>query len=153
VILPAEWKLLKANEGQLRAITPGDTCRYRVTFTVRSRSGPSRSAADYVADGLPSPGPAYVLDSGQRRSSAFRVIREKGTGPIVRVRGLWAAILTRRSDVARPGQVVWTEVAATAASRQGDECHSGTWRERLGPQLADALATARTTLRFVRKSR
>jgi len=42
-------------------------------------------------------------------------------------------------------------LAVTAASRTGDECHCGTWRERRGPQIGDALATARTSLHFVRK--
>jgi len=151
VIVPSEWARLSAKPGQLRFLTPGTVCRYRVTFTVTSRSAPEGSSADYVAAGLPAPGPQYILDSGERRSGAFRVIREKGTGPIVRVRGLWAAVGTRRKDVVQPGQVVWTELAVSAASRPGNECHSGTWRERLGPQLGDALATARTRLKFVRK--
>jgi hypothetical protein len=60
-------------------------------------------------------------------------------------------VLTRRADIAPAGQQVWTELRATAVSRRGDECHSGTYRESLGPALGDALATARTRLRFVRR--
>jgi hypothetical protein len=154
VIVPTEWRRLKAKAGELRFISPGGSCRYRVTFTVRSRLGEPRDAADYVAEGLPAAGPAYVLDSGQRAGNrAFRVIREKSTGRVVRVRGLRAAVLTRRADVAPSGQTAWSEIAVDAASLPGDECHSGTWRERLGPQLGDALATARTNLTFAKKSR
>ncbi len=72
------------------------------------------------------------------------------TGSGVRVDGLWASILTRRDDIAPSGQIVWSEIRATASSRAGDECHSGTYRKALGPQMGDALAVARTTLRFVR---
>jgi hypothetical protein len=151
VVVPAEWTHSSAKQGQLRFLTPGSSCRYNVTFTIRSRAGADRSPADYVAAGLPSPGARYVLDEGQRRASAFRVIREKGTGAVVRVRGLWAAVVTRRADVAPSGQVVWTELSVSAVSRKGDECHAGTWRERMGPQIADALATARTRLKFVAK--
>jgi hypothetical protein len=34
----------------------------------------------------------------------------------------------------------------------GDECHSGSYRQRVGPQLGDALASARTSFRFVKPS-
>ena len=59
-------------------------------------------------------------------------------------------MLTRRDDVAPAGQVAWTELRVTAASRSGDECHAGTWREALGPVIGDSLAVARATLRFTR---
>jgi hypothetical protein len=150
VVVPREWTRLNAKAGQLRFITPGSNCRYRVTFTVRSLLGEPRDAEAYAADGLPAAGPAYLLDSGRRGSSAFRVVRERSSSG-VRLRALRAAVLTRRADVVPAGQVAWSELRVTAASRPSDECHAGTYRERMGPQIGDALATARTTLTFVRK--
>lgn len=149
VTVPGEWRRLKSGADRLRFITPGRGCRYTVTFTVRSAVAPPRDAEAYALDGLPGSGP-YVLDSGRRGSTAFRVVRERSTSR-VRLRALRAAVLTRRRDVVPAGQVVWSELRAGATSQPGDECHSGTYRERLGPQLGDALATARTTLTFVRK--
>jgi hypothetical protein len=151
VVVPAEWTRLSAKPGQLRFLTPGQSCRYRVTLAVSSRRAPDGAGSDYVAAGLPAPGPQYVLAEGPRRSGAFRVIREKGTGSVVRLRALWAAVVGRRVGLA-PGQgVVWTELSVSAASRKGDECHAGTWRERMGPQIGDALAGTHAQLAFARK--
>ncbi len=43
-----------------------------------------------------------------------------------------------------PGQSLWLEVWLTGLSRAGDECHSGTYRQTLGPQFGDVSATLRT---------
>jgi hypothetical protein len=149
VVVPAEWRRLSAKAGQLRFETPGGSCRYRVTFTVDSRLTAPGEAAQRASELLPGPGARYLLDSGQRGRSAFRVIRERTTDR-VRVRGLRLGVLTRRSDIVPAGQLAWSEIGVSAASRPGDECHSGTYRESVGPQLADALATARSLLRFAR---
>ena len=139
------------NPGLLRFITPRSNCRYQVLFSVASRLAAPRAAVDYVADALPSPSASRLLDSGQRGSnSAFRVIHEQGKGAVVSLRALWAGVLTGRADIAPAGQIAWSELGVTAASRPGDECHAGTWRDVLGPQLGDALATTRTRLAFVR---
>jgi hypothetical protein len=151
VIVPTDWKALRAPAGELRLLTPPNRCRYRVAVSVRTKLAAPGAATDYVAAALPSPAPAYLLDSGQRGSSAFRVLRRPSTGGVVRVEGLRAGVLTRRADIVAPGQVAWTELRMTAVSLPGDECHSGTWRQRMGPQVGDALAAARSSLRFVRR--
>lgn len=149
VILPVDWRRLRARAGRLRFLTPGRGCRYRVTFTVRSRlAAPQDAEADVVAR-LPESEPRRILEDGRRGGSAFRVTRPPSSGGDVHLRGLRAAVLTRRTDVAPAGQVAWSELAVSADSRAGDECHAGTWREVLGPQLGDALASARSGLRFV----
>lgn len=151
VIVPTAWRPLRSTGGRSSFMTPGGSCRYRVTFTVHTRLAAPSDATQHVEAALPAPGPRYLLDAGQRAGSAFRTIRRKGTGAVVRLAAIRASVLTRRTDIVdAAGQVAWTELRVTATSRSGDECHSGTWRERVGPQISDALATARTTLHFAR---
>jgi hypothetical protein len=127
--------------------SPG--CRYRITFSVATRLAAASDPEAYVTAGLPAKSAPYLLDSGVHGSRAFRVVRQQ-SGSGVRIDGLWAAVLTRRTDIAPSGQVAWSEIRVSARSRAGDECHSGTYRQVLGPQLGDALAIARATLRFVK---
>jgi len=150
VIVPEDWSRLRAPSDRLRFLTRGTpSCRYALTVTVRSLLGEPGDASERAAERLPARSASYVLDSGRRGSGAFRVVR-RASSDRVRVDGLWTSVLTRRDDIARDGQVAWSEIRVTAASRAGDECHSGTYREALGPQVGDALATARARLFFVR---
>ncbi|HEX6391446.1 MAG TPA: hypothetical protein VFZ89_18425 [Solirubrobacteraceae bacterium] len=151
IVLPAEWRRLRADRGKLAFLTTGTSCRYRVTITLHSVLAAPQTAEARVAAGLPAATSRHLIDRGHRGAAAFRVVRAAGIGGRVRVRGLRVAELTRRADVVPAGQAAWTDLRASAISRAGDECHSGTWRERLGPQLGDALATARTHLTFVKE--
>jgi hypothetical protein len=151
VVVPAQWTVLKTPAGQLRFQSRNNpSCRYTTTFTIATRSAP---AADdptaYVVSALPAKGPRYVLDTGRHGGAAFRVVRAGGRPQTLDA--LWTGPLTRRADVAPSGQAIWTDIKAHAVARTADECHSGTWRQTLGPQLGDALATARTSLHFVKK--
>jgi hypothetical protein len=152
IVVPTDWERRSAPGGRLRfRSTRSPGCRYDLTYSVKSVLAPSQNAVDYATARLPAPTAAHLLDSGQRGNRAFRVVRQQGTGTQVRVDALWAAVLTKRSDIAPGGQSAWTEVRVTAVSRKGDECHSGTWRQVLGPAIGDSLAVARTTLHFVEK--
>jgi hypothetical protein len=93
----------------------------------------------------------YVLDKGTHSSAAFRVTRLRTTDGTVKVSALYSRVLTKRKDIAPEGRAIWSDIVVGATSAKGDECHSGTYREVLGPRIGDALATARTTLHFVRK--
>jgi hypothetical protein len=64
-------------------------------------------------------------------------VRLRTAGEQVRIRAMRA---DRRSI--GNGAHKWQETVVTAASRKGGECHSGTYREVLGPQIGNALATA-----------
>jgi len=150
VIVPADWRRESAPAGRLRFLTPGGICRYRVTFSVSTVRAPVGEASARRDAELPSPGPNRVLDEGVRGRSAFRVVRPPRQDERVLVRGLRTAVLTQRTDVVPAGQYAWSDVLVSAISRPGDECHAGTYRERLGPQLGDVLATVRTRLAFDR---
>jgi hypothetical protein len=153
VIVPVQWRVQKAKAGQRKYLSvQNSACHFRITFTAKSRLGAPGEALAYVNAGLPAAGSRYVLDSGVRNGGAFRVVRKQTTGA-VRVDGLFATVLTRRDDVAPAGQVAWAEVRVVATSSPGDECHSGTYRQALGPQIGDALATARARLTFAKPAR
>jgi hypothetical protein len=123
-----------------------------VAYTVTSVLAPSQDASSYVTTGLPSPSARHLLDSGARGNRAFRVVRQPGIGGRVRLEALWAGVLTKRADIAPAGQAAWTEIRVIAMSGAGDECHSGTWRQALGPTIGDSLAVARTSLHFTKSA-
>lgn len=153
IIVRTNWKSLKSKPGQLSFLTTGSSCRYHVTFSVRDLlAAPGGDAADRVKTRLPSPGRGRLLDSGQRGGSAWRVTRPSTIGQRVHLQALLVRVMTRRADIVPSGRVAWSELSVNALSRPGDECHAGTWREALGPQLGDVLATARVSLRFAKKS-
>jgi hypothetical protein len=153
VVVPGDWQKLSAPAGGLRFLGSRNTsCRYRIAFTAKSRLGAPADPVAYVTAALPAASAPYLLDSGVHGGRAFRVVRRRTTGQ-VRVDALFATVLTRRADIAPAGQVAWGEIHVVATSRPGDECHSGTYRDTLGPQIGDALATARVRLRFVKPAR
>ena len=153
VAAPGQWRRRAARAGRLRFVaTQNPGCHYDLTYSVTSVLAPTGAARDFVAARLVPDGPRYVLDSGERGSAAFRVVRRKSVGGQVRVDALWAGVLTRRADIAPAGQWAWSQIRVSARSRRGDECHSGTWREGLGPAIGDSLAVATATLRFSRRS-
>jgi hypothetical protein len=151
VVVPGSWKRLSSPAGELDfESTDSPGCAYSIGFSIVSRIVPIQTTAAYLAGVLPTPGSRRLLDSGQRGDSAFRVVRPASTNAIVHVRGLWATILTRRTDIVpAAGQIAWSLISVRARSRAGEECHSGTYRDVLGPQIGDALATARSSLDFV----
>ena len=151
VVAPASWRRRAAPAGARRfRVTQNPSCRYTVTYTVRSVLAAPQDAPAYVGGLLPAQSSRHVLDSGERGSSAFRVVRQPSSGGRIRLDGLWAGVLTRRDDIAPAGQVAWTQIRVVATSLGGDECHAGTWRESLGPAVGDSLAVARARLRFER---
>lgn len=150
VVVPSRWHRLGARAGRLRfSVTQNPACHYNVTYSVRSLLAPGGTAVDVVTAGLPAAGPRYVLDSGERGNAAFRVVRKKAARGHVRLDALWVTVLTKRTDIAPAGQVAWAQIRVTAQSRKGDECHSGTWRQSLGPDIGDSLAVARAKLHFI----
>jgi hypothetical protein len=151
VVVPSQWTTLKAPAGSLRFRSRNNpSCRYTITFTVATRAAPAADdVAAYVTSALPAQGPRFVLDSGRHGRAAFRVVRAGGRPQAVDA--LWSATLTRRADVAPTGQAIWSDIRVHAVAGKTDECHSGTWRQVLGPQLGDLLATAGSSLHFTKK--
>jgi hypothetical protein len=150
VVVPTAWQKRSAPAGRLRLHTKQNAnCSYGLTYRVSSVIAPTAPASDYATGLLPAANARYVIDSGTRGSSAFRVVRRARTSDgRVHVDAVWAGVLTRRADVVPAGQTAWTLIRVAAVSDKGDECHSGTWRQSLGPAIGDSLAVARTHLHF-----
>jgi hypothetical protein len=151
VLIPDKWRRISGPAGTLRfRNTQNPSCRFVVTYRVASRLAPEQDPAEHVSATLPAQTPRHLLDSGVHGGRAWRVVRRQTTGRL-RVDALWSAVLTRRTDIAPSGQVAWTDIRVTATSTAGSECHSGTYRQALGPTIGDSLAVARNSLRFTRK--
>jgi hypothetical protein len=149
VMAPTTWHRLTAPQGHLRFdVRQNGSCSFTVSYAVTSVLAPSGNAADAVASQLPAATPKHLIDAGVRGDRAFRVIRRPGVGGRVRVDALWIGVLTKRADIAPAGQSAWTRISVSAISTAGSECHSGTWRDSLGPTIGDSLAVARTRLHF-----
>jgi hypothetical protein len=144
-ILPADWTRLSAPKGTLRFREGHRSCFYTVSIALRAHVAPTASLQDHLAADLPVPAAAYVLDAGERSPGAWRVTRLRTTNQQVRLSGAYARPMTTDPNLVPDGQSAWGEIVASAASRKGDECHSGTYRQTLGPALGDAFATARMT--------
>src|SRR4051794_11393470 len=140
--VPKGWQTLRPKDKRHLSFHEGrPICRYTVTFTTRQVADSAETPVEHVTRAVPAAGAPYLLDYGQRGSTAgWRVVRLKTAGPSgtqVRLRAMRA---DRRSI--GNGAHKWQETVVTAASRNGGECHSGTYREVLGPQIGNALATA-----------
>ena len=138
--VPRSWQPLRAKDNRHLSFHEGRSiCRYSVTFTTRQAADTAETPAERVATAVPAAGSRYVLDFGQRGTTgAWRVVRLPTTSlQQIRLRAMRA---DRRSI--GNGAHKWQETVVTAASLKGGECHSGTYRQVLGPQIGNALATA-----------
>lgn len=151
VVLPTSWTRLSAPAGTLRFREGHRGCFFTVTLSLRVRVAAAGAPADHVTADLAVPAPAYLLDGGQRPPGAWRVTRDVTSGQRVTLRGEYARVAYADAGLIPDGQSAWAEIVAAASSRTGDVCHSGTYRDTLGPALGDAFATARTTA-YVRRA-
>jgi hypothetical protein len=138
--VPKAWTALKPKDARHLSFREGRAiCRYTVTFTTRQAADSAQTPIEHVSARVPAAGLRYVIDFGQRgTASAWRVVRlQTAAGQPTRLRAMRA---DHRSKA--DGGHFWQETVVTAASRKGSECHSGTYRAVLGPQIGNALATA-----------
>lgn len=136
VLVPAAWKVTKRSAGKITLLTDKRECPYVVTFSVRMAVGPSGTSTEHVTAALPAAAPAYVMDSGVRRSYAWRVVRQPSTR---RLDAMQAVASTATWSGLPAGQSVWSELRASApVSSKAGECHSGHYRE-VARQIGDAI--------------
>jgi hypothetical protein len=137
---PATWKVLRRSATGLTLREGNDICMYTVQAQATIVHVDVSNATDAARSLVPT-GDGHLLETGQRGSAAWRVVKLRGNGTQVRVDAVRAQPL--RYITKRDGQPTWLATRLKAASDPGDECHSGTYRDTLGPHLGDALATLR----------
>lgn len=137
---PARWEIVEAGRTGLRLREGTASCTYTVTAAIDVVAVDAASATDAARSLVPS-GDGRLLEAGRRGSAAWRVVKLHGNGTQVRLDAVRAQPL--RFISAQEGRPTWLATRLKAASDPGDECHSGTYRDTLGPYLGDALATLR----------
>lgn len=144
LLMRSSWRTRRISRTALGFGLGSRGCRYSGTVTTHVEQGFQGDALVRVRGALPARSQNLVLDEGIRGRAAWRVIRvQRGDGRI-EVRGQYQRTLTAQAGSVPPGQAAWLVVSARALSRVGSECHSGTYRQTLGPQLGDAFAGSRT---------
>jgi hypothetical protein len=140
ITFPAAWKTVDASARRLRLREGTTACTYTVDVTVGVVAVDATDATATARSLVPT-GDGRLLETGRRGSAAWRVVKLRGNGTQVRVDAVRAQPLRYISSQA--GRPTWLATRIKAASDAGDECHSGTYRDTLGPHLGDALATLR----------
>ena len=137
---PARWTIVSTSANHLRLREGTEQCSYTVDARIEvvQIDAPNAVAA---ARSLVPTGRGHLLESGRRGSAAWRVVKLRGNRTQVRLDAVRAQPLRFLSSQA--GRPTWLATRLSATSGRNDECHSGTYRDTLGPYLGDALATLR----------
>lgn len=140
-VTPGSWSRLKQTRKSHISFRAGTSCRYSITLTTRLAEDSDETPAEHVAAALPVPTTSYLLDGGVRNSTgAWRVTRQANA--VDRRAGRVRLLAMRADRRSLGGRRAWQETIVSAISRAADECHTGTYRDALGPQIGDALATS-----------
>lgn len=145
VYLPTNWKTSSSGSTKLKFTEGHPNCRYSGSISAHVERGAKGNSGAFVAADLPETNSKLILDQGVREGGAWRVIRVQRSDGRTQVKGEFARPLTVTKNALPSGQAAWLVLKASATSRAGGECHSGTYRAVLGPYLGDAFATARTS--------
>jgi hypothetical protein len=143
---PTSWKRVASPATRVSLRTGSLGCRYSIVArTAVSVGSPAdTTAAAYALSLTPATG-RLVLDEGVRGTSAWRVTRIRQASNLVILRAVGASPLNSMSKQLglTGGRRAFQVTTVEARSGEGDECHSGTYRNVVGPSIGDALATAR----------
>jgi hypothetical protein len=153
---PTSWKRADSPATRVSLRTGSRGCRYSIVARTGVFVGSlaDTSAATYALSLTPATG-RLVLDEGIRGSSAWRVTRIGQASNRVILRAVGVSPLNSMSKQLglTGGRRAFQVTTVDAKSGAGDECHTGTYRNGVGPSIGDALATARgrAYVDFVRK--
>jgi len=145
VRLPTNWKTRSAGSTSLRFSEGSAQCRYSGSISAHVEEGAKGNASAFVAADLPETNSRLILDQGLRGIGAWRVIRVQRSDNRTQVKAEFARTLTVTKNAIPSSRAAWLVLQASATSQPGSECHSGTYREALGPSLGDAFALVHTT--------
>jgi hypothetical protein len=145
VRVPTNWKTSSGGSTSLKFSEGAPKCRYSGSISAHVEQGAKGNANAFVAADLPESNARLILDQGLRGTGAWRVVRVQRSDNRTQVKGEFARPLTVTKSAIPSTQTAWLVLKASATSQRGSECHSGTYREALGPSLGDAFATQRST--------
>lgn len=145
VRLPSNWRIRSGGSTSLKFTEGSRSCIYSGTISAHVERGARGNPLAFVREDLRTTNSRLVLDEGVRNTSAWRVIRVQRSDNRTQVKGEFARPLTVTRNAVPSDQAAWLVIKASATSRRGSECHSGTYRATLGPYLGDAFATSRTS--------
>jgi hypothetical protein len=137
MLVPAEWRRVGAASDRSLGFMLR-RCNFRIVLTARLHLDVDEAAAVHLAADLPAEDP-FLLESGARGASAYRVVRVVRSDRRTQLIGRFARPLQRADD----GRRFWGELTAVAVAARS--CHSGAYRNVLGPQLANTLHSIRFT--------
>jgi hypothetical protein len=143
VAFPSDWTRRGRDAATVRLRERTRGCRYDVTARARVVTAVQPDSAAYALDVVPAAERRSLLDDGRRGVAAWRVAKLPGSDRI-RLRGVWAAPARVRALRGSPaGLHAFEEIAVDATAVAGDSCPTGNYRDVVGPEIGDALATAR----------
>lgn len=136
LLFPRTWKQSSTRTSRtLKLLTPS-SCGHIAKLTPSLVQGVTQGPAARAAALLPATG-RYVMDSGARRGSAFRVIRDVGSDTVRGV--LVTPLATVYSPGVPSGQTAYAQISAIATANPRRECHSGGPRS-VAAAFGDAFA-------------
>jgi len=144
VHFPRSFQVL-ASGSHLTLRSGSPACKYTTRVRTRMDVTPAgTTAAEHLLALTPGSG-SYLLDEGTRGRMPWRVTRVRAD----RARLVAAAVVPANASQVRQlgltaAQTAYRVVHVQAESRPGDECHTGSYRNSLGPQIGDALAISKT---------
>jgi hypothetical protein len=144
VAFPSDWSRRGRDAATVRLRERTGGCRYDVTARARVVTAAQPDSAAYALAVVAAAEPRSLLDDGRRGVAAWRVAKLPGSDR-VRVLGVWA---TPARDVEAlrgfpAGLHAFEEIAVDATALAGDSCPTGNYRDVVGPEIGDALATVR----------
>lgn len=145
IAVPASWSARRT--GSRIHLRDGDFphCIFDTDVTSQAVQSNAGTPADAIS-AQQNVGSRYVIDSGTRGRGAWRVVRVPG-GPSGGVTVVGDLLVPYAASPGSVASTTWVGLHAIAQARAGSECHSGMYRQAVGPQIGDALASYRGTIR------
>jgi hypothetical protein len=140
---PIAWKA-RTSATALTITKSTPACTYKVTAKADYVVGDKGAdTAPLVEAAAPAKGP-YLLDHGTRGTTSWRVTRVQDGSTrtrLVAVRMAPTAITAGTKAPLPAGKQFFLRTTVRAIDGADDECHTGTYRQSLGPAIGDALVT------------
>lgn len=142
LLFPSTWKARTGTASLTLRNQRTSACGYTITvkadYVLQDRG---TEATALVEERAPATGP-YLVDEGTRGAMAWRVtrVRDSKRTRLLAVRMAPSAITAGRDHPLPAGKQFYSRTVVTAIDGRDDECHTGTYRDAVGPSIGDAFA-------------